>query len=234
MKYMGSKNRISKHLLPIILKDRKKGQYYVEPFCGGCNMIDKVKGNRIASDYNRYLIAMWKGFQANEPRMESITREVYDRAKKEYKNGTNIEFTDFEIGWIGYMASFNGKFYDGGYGGKSKGRDYTAEAMNNIGRQFENIQGVEFFHSDYKELEIPDESIIYCDIPYRDTTEYSVGRFDHIEFFDWCREMSEIGHTVFISEYTAPEDFICLWEKEVTNSLSLSTTHNPIEKLFTY
>ena len=40
MKYLGSKNKIAKHLLPIILKDRKPEQYYVEPFMGGGNMID--------------------------------------------------------------------------------------------------------------------------------------------------------------------------------------------------
>ena len=60
MKYMGSKSRIAKYILPIILKDRKDDQYYVEPFCGGCNMIDKVGGNRIANDNNPYLIQMWK------------------------------------------------------------------------------------------------------------------------------------------------------------------------------
>ena len=38
MKYMGSKNRIAKYILPIILKDRLEGQWYVEPFCGGCNI----------------------------------------------------------------------------------------------------------------------------------------------------------------------------------------------------
>ena len=59
MKYMGSKNRIAKYLLPIILKDRKEGQWYVEPFVGGANMIDKVDGNRIGADNNEYLIAMW-------------------------------------------------------------------------------------------------------------------------------------------------------------------------------
>ena len=57
MKYMGSKNRIAKHLLPIILKDRKEGQWFVEPFVGGANMIDKVTGNRIGADLNRYLIS---------------------------------------------------------------------------------------------------------------------------------------------------------------------------------
>lgn len=35
MKYLGSKNKISHLLLPIILKNRKEGQYYVEPFMGG-------------------------------------------------------------------------------------------------------------------------------------------------------------------------------------------------------
>lgn len=64
MKYMGSKNRISKDILPIILKDRiSEEQYYVEPFCGGCNLIDKVKGNRIASDNNSYLIALYQAIK---------------------------------------------------------------------------------------------------------------------------------------------------------------------------
>ena len=35
MKYLGSKNKIAKYILPIILKDRTEGQYYVEPFMGG-------------------------------------------------------------------------------------------------------------------------------------------------------------------------------------------------------
>lgn len=57
MKYMGSKARIAKHILPIILKDRKEDQWYVEPFVGGANMIDKVDGNRIGSDLNKPLVA---------------------------------------------------------------------------------------------------------------------------------------------------------------------------------
>ncbi len=39
MKYMGSKNRIAKQILPIILKNRTKEQYYIEPFVGGANLI---------------------------------------------------------------------------------------------------------------------------------------------------------------------------------------------------
>lgn len=39
MIYQGSKNRISKHILPIVTKYLTENRYYVEPFCGGCNMI---------------------------------------------------------------------------------------------------------------------------------------------------------------------------------------------------
>ena len=43
---MGSKNRLSKYLAPIIqsyITDETKG--YLEPFVGGANMIDKIKCN---------------------------------------------------------------------------------------------------------------------------------------------------------------------------------------------
>ena len=63
MKYMGSKNRIAKHILPIMLAERKEGQFWVEPFVGGANMIDKVDGNRIGADFNEYLISLWQELQ---------------------------------------------------------------------------------------------------------------------------------------------------------------------------
>ena len=40
MKYMGSKNRIAKYILPIMLESRAEGMTWVEPFVGGANMID--------------------------------------------------------------------------------------------------------------------------------------------------------------------------------------------------
>lgn len=45
MKYMGSKRRVAKYILPIMLAERKPDQWWVEPFVGGGNMIDKVEGN---------------------------------------------------------------------------------------------------------------------------------------------------------------------------------------------
>ena len=44
MRYMGSKNRISKYIVPIIqsyINDNTN--CYIEPFVGGANMIDKIQ-----------------------------------------------------------------------------------------------------------------------------------------------------------------------------------------------
>ena len=112
MKYMGSKNRIAKYVLPIILEDRKENQYYVEPFVGGANMIDKVSGLRIGNDVNKYLIAMWKGLQEDLERPHTIDKNLYSLARTAFNNNDNSIFSDFMIGWIGWMGSYNGRFFD--------------------------------------------------------------------------------------------------------------------------
>ena len=66
MQYMGSKNRIAKDILPIMLKDRRENQYWVEPFVGGGNMIDKVDGLRIGADFNKYVIEALISIKGNK------------------------------------------------------------------------------------------------------------------------------------------------------------------------
>ena len=236
MKYMGSKNRIAKHILPIILKNRKENQYYVEPFVGGANMIDKVDGNRIGADKNEFLIEMWKGLQENRERPHRIEKELYSKARDFFNKKDYTIFDKFMIGWIGWMGSYNGRFFDGGYSGHQVGkRDYITEQIKNIEAQINNIKEVEFIVSDYQGLKIPNNSIIYCDIPYKDTKQYLTSKdFNHNEFWEWCRGKSKEGHQVFISEYNAPEDFECIWEMEVTNAMNTTKTYRPIEKLFKY
>jgi len=231
---MGSKNRIAKEIIPIITKNRKVDQYYVELFCGGLGTMDKIGGKRIASDKNKYLIAMWKGLQQNQNRPHEIPKELYVRARAEYNNGTNIEFDDFQIGWIGWMASFNGRFFDGGYSGKTEKRDYIDEQIRNTEKQLDYLFGIDFRYGSYDVIEIPRNSIIYCDIPYYGTKQYSTSKdFNHANFWQWCRDMTLKGHQVFISEYKAPDDFKCVWSKEITNSMHTTNTTKPMEKLFT-
>lgn len=66
------------------------------------------------------------------------------------------------------MASYRGIFFEG-YAGttmsKGKLHDYIAEAVRGVMRQIPKLHGVEFRTGNYKNLLIPDESIIYCDPP---------------------------------------------------------------------
>jgi len=236
MKYMGSKNRFAKELLPIILKDRVDGQYYVEPFAGGMNMIDKVTGNRIANDFNEQLISMWKELINNK----WTPKEYY--TKDEYKDimQNKDKYPTHVLGWVGFNCSYSGKYF-GGFAGKvttktGVERNYQDEAFRNTIKQVPNLVGVNFVCGSYDEIEIPEQSIIYCDPPYQSTTGYS-NDIDHDKFWQWVREMTDKGHKVFVSEYNAPDDFECVWEKQTKSSLSANGVSGgskvSTEKLFT-
>ena len=234
MKYIGSKNRIAKHILPIMLKYRTPEMTWVEPFVGGANMIDKVEGKRIGGEYNEYIAEMWKALADGWKPKPDYTREQY----MEIKN--NKDRNKAETGYVGIAVSYCGKWF-GGYAGlcdtKSMGLvDYQAQAYRNLEKQIPNIKGVEFVHSSYQDLEIPPNSLIYCDPPYEGTTAYK-DAFDHNAFWQWCRDKANEGHTVFVSEYNAPNDFYCIWEGEFKSSLSANGksggNKNSTERLFT-
>lgn len=65
------------------------------------------------------------------------------------------------------------------------------------------------------------------------TTGYRFGKFNHEAFYSWCKIVASAGHKVFVSEYQMPDDFTCVWEKEVTNSVNPFATQKPVERLFT-
>lgn len=221
-------------MCPPILVDRKAGQYFVEPFCGGCNVAAEVSGNRIANDYNQYLIAMFEGLVSGKKYPEHIERELYNDVRDCFRAGSDKYDLGF-IGWVGFMASYRGKFF-GGYSGTTIGsngehKDRVSEAVRSVTRQVPRLRGVEFCSGDYKNLRIPDESIIYCDPPYMNTTGYSDG-INHDEFWQWCRERVYDGHKVYISEYQVPDDFIKIWEKPILNCLN--PNKKATERLFIY
>lgn len=118
MKYMGSKSRIAKDIVPIIQSyiDNNNIEIYVEPFVGGANVIDKIIcKDKYGFDKNKYLIALLKRVQENKPLYEEVDKELYDKARTSFNNGDTSEFEDWQIGNIGFIASFNGRWFDGGY-----------------------------------------------------------------------------------------------------------------------
>ena len=79
---MGSKARHAKEILPIILADREEGQWYVEPFVGGANVIDKVDGNRLGSDINPYVISIYNSLNNGWEPPKEISEDTYKQIKK--------------------------------------------------------------------------------------------------------------------------------------------------------
>lgn len=230
MKYMGSKARIAKHLLPIILKDRKPEQWYVEPFVGGANMIDKVAGNRIGADANRYLISLLKEMAKDDYSSPYITKHEFS----EIKNNKD-KYPDWIVGFAGFQLSYSAMWF-GSYRRDNLGlRDYADEAKRNVDRQSLNVSGVDFICSSYCDLNLPIDSVIYCDPPYQGTAKYkAVGDFDHNKFWQWCRDKAKEGHQIFISEYAAPDDFKCIWSQELNVSVAKTGKHKKAtERLFT-
>lgn len=237
MKYMGSKSRIAKDIVPIIQEYVDKYDTYLEPFCGGCNVIDKIKASKkIASDKNKYLITLWKHIQEGNNLLDTVSRELYNDVRS---NQNTNKYEDWIVGNVGFLASYNGRWFDGGYAQsgyeKAKNgeryRDYYNEAKQNILKQVNSIKDIEFLNQDYIYF-YPVNFVIYCDPPYANTKQYANSKnFDYEIFWETMREWSK-RNVVLISEQNAPDDFECIWQQEVSRSIKANDKSKSVEKLF--
>nr|DAH79920.1 MAG TPA: DNA adenine methylase [Caudoviricetes sp.] len=239
MKYVGSKNRLSKELAPIIqsyINDNTVA--YIEPFVGGANMIDKIKHhNKIGSDLHKELIALHKfNRDYSDTLPNTITEEQYLNVKNNKES-----YSDYIVGLVGFCATFGAKYF-GGYarGYKADGvtpRDLPNEAIRNLQKQAPNIQGIKFECKSFTDYNPSDykNCVFYLDPPYRKTLSYSTGGFPYEEFDKWAIELAK-NNTVLISEYELPEDkFECIWSKDVKVGISGQgdiKNKKRVEKLF--
>ena len=242
MKLMGSKSRIAKDIVPIIQEciDSNRLNTYIEPFVGGCNVIDKIScPKRYGYDKNKYLIALFKHLQNGGQLLPEVSRELYSEVRANYKSG---EYEDWYVGNIGFLASYNCRWFDGGYAKSGyektktgyRHRDYYKESKDNIEAQIPYVRDVIFNVQDYIELVSDSTSMIYCDPPYANTKKFANAlNFDYEKFWDTMRKWSK-NNFVLISELSAPKDFVCIWEKSVSRSIKATDKSKATEKLFTY
>ena len=239
MKYMGSKSRIAKKILPIIQKyvDASKTKIYYEPFCGGCNVIEHINAKeRRASDLQPYLIALLQNLDKLESLPAFVDKEHYAEVRESFHK-IDGKFPDWYIGAVGFLASYNGRFFDGGYAGlvhtkAGTTRDYYAEALRNLKAQSKDLMGVHFACADYRDILYIPGSVIYCDPPYHGVKQYGINRcFDHDSFWAWVRRKSK-ENVVLVSEHTAPDDFCCVWEQPVKRTIDNHKRVAAVEKLW--
>ena len=225
MQYFGGKFKIAKDIVVVLEQYRKPNQLFVEPFVGAANIVSRMTGERHAYDIHKELIAMYKALQKGWIPPETLSKDEYDYIRS---NGT-----DKLKAFAGFGCSFGGKYF-GGYAKNIRADNYARNARNSLLRKIKTMQDVKFECKDYRKLEY-ENVLIYCDPPYANTTKYKVGDFDSEAFWQWCRDMSKTN-TVIISEYIAPADFKCIWQKKIKTEIRTMATgrEDRIEKLFVY
>lgn len=231
MRYVGSKARHAKHILPLMLAGRRPEQCWVEPFVGGGNVITKVEGPRLGADSNRYVVALLKAVRDGWIPPETVTESEYLTIKS-----SPDDYPEPMVGFVGTQCTFGSKWFDcyAKVGTKGPQRNFAREGRDNLLKQADGLKGVELVAGDYRTLSIPPNSLVYCDPPYDGTLGYAgAGAFDHHTFWDWCDSMVREGHDVFVSEYAAPPHWKCIWERETAGFQSRTERKRPVEKLFT-
>lgn len=226
MRYQGGKVYQAKDISYFINLHTERS--YWEPFCGGCAVTEYVKlSKRYASDINGYLIAMWKALQRGWEPPERVSVDLYNQIKDNKAN-----YPPELVAFVGFGCSFGGKWL-GGYARGRGGRNYTKESRDALMASLPRLQNVQFFAADFMETDPPEANmVIYCDPPYKGVTSYHKSSFDTELFWERVRELDSQGHVLYISEFSAPDDFDYIWSKPRSLGIRRGDNHRPIEKLW--
>lgn len=185
------------------------------------------RGKRYLSDYHPDLIMLWQALQGGWEPPTVVTEDDYKAAKDGPPSALR--------GFIGFACSWGGKFMAGYARDPSSDRNYALEGHNTLKKKIKILQECEFSHKPYWDIK-PNNSLVYIDIPYKGTTEYSTEKFDHSKFWSWVKEQS-LCNIIIVSEYSAPEDCKCIASFPTKTDLSCGKDNHKeprIERLFTY
>ena len=247
MQYLGGKSRIANHITEVILNEvygrqiknlqqdsrkhyavyKRGGGTLISLFCGTCSVesrLAKYFDTVVCNDNHKYLIEMLKGVQHGYKLPDVITEEQY-KYIRDHKDEDPIL-----SGFVGFGCSFAGKWFSS-YARSKKGTNYCAQSKRSLLKDMANLSNAKFICKDYRDVTIPENSVIYADPPYRNTSGYGKEKFDSDAFWDYAREVSS-KNLIFISEQQSPNDFISIWERPIVRTIRTSNYFTVIEKLY--
>lgn len=171
---------------------------------------------------------MFKALQKGYSLPDVITEDDYHYIKNHKDENPAL------TGFVGFACSFGGKWF-GGYARDAKQSNYALRGKNSLTAKMNTLMNAEFICRDYRDVELPEGCIVYCDPPYENTTKYANGDFDTAQFWEYIREKSQ-NHLIYISELKAPEDFVCIWQKDIRRTLDVNKENQfkASEKLFVH
>jgi DNA adenine methylase len=224
MAYLGGKATGAQHIIKILNNKIFTEMPYIEPFCGYCHILRRIvdKSSYVASDSNTLLMVLLKHIQRSKEHI-SITAEEYKHLR------SNPDTNPLKAAYAAFTYSYNGKWFAGFTGSSrslmTKARNYPAERKRYYNKLHDNpIFASATLKTGSYTMYTPENtrnSLIYCDPPYQGTEEYK-NTFDSTSFWNWVRTMSTApaNNFVFVSEYSAPEDFVCVGQKTKYQSIA--------------
>ena len=97
-------------------------------------------------------------------------------------------------------------------------------------QNLENLERLQSYNLSFENVPLCQDSILYCDIPYKNTDGYTEEEFDFEKFYLWCEKQTE---PVFVSSYEMPEDrFACIASFKHRSILCATANNEVVEKVF--
>ena len=230
--YFGGKIRLGKEISKIITENEfsllgHNNNTYFEPFLGMAgvfrHMIQTSDRESIGCDYHEDLMLMWAAVKNGWVPPKEVSYNLHQNMKTEEPSALR--------GFIGFGCSYMGRFYSGFTDTCLKSYNQIISVSNIIKtRKISFLQ-----HEDYTTHD-PHNMTIYCDPPYNESSTSNdaiVGfrKFNHEQFWEIMRKWSS-NNLVFISETSAPDDFLCIWEKPIGRGFYKNKGFKRLERLF--
>lgn len=258
--YKGSKNKIAKQIIDFLpsggtLYDLFAGGCAITHCAMESGKYDRYIVNDIEPGITQLFIDAVNGKYANEKRW--ISREDFFKLKesdpyvkycwsfgnngRDYlyskeieplkKHLHNIFFAEnsqeARLEWKAFIRDFRTSK-------QSLERLQSLQSLESLERlqSLERLESLERLCTDYGNIRIESDAVIYCDIPYKNTNRYGdeKAEFDYNSFYDWACSQNV---PVFISEYDMPEDrFECVLEIKKQSCMAATKTLSVTEKLY--
>lgn len=239
MRYMGGKFRQSRGIVQCLRPYTKPGFTYVEPFCGGMWSAARVcrdlrPGRVILNDINKPLMLLWDRVLHEGTEWLPTDLQEIEENYQHYKHGGGDN--DPLTAWYGVACSFGGKWF-GGVARSNGMTDFEPQSRSTARKaDVLRVHAPELSCGDYREVEIPDGAVVYCDPPYEGRTKaHHFDTFDYGEFWQWVRDLSA-RCTVFTSCFDAPSDFrdVYRWGDTVVHHYHGHGSDGTCERLVMY
>ena len=228
MPYMGSKNDIAWE----IVNAMPKADTFVDLFCGGCALTHAAMVSRrwskfIINDLRPTAKLFFKAVNGDLKEYERfVSRAEFIKsddigikilwsfgndcksylwnADKEKLKGSAVRMlTEPTLkkrreAWMEFVNELKKRL-------QSLERLQSLQSLQSL----ERLQSLESYQVDYTEVKIPENAVVYCDIPYKGTSDYG-NSFDYEKFYEW---FCSLKCPAFLSEYNAPFTLVAEYPK---------------------